>query len=599
MPDTGIAQGAVGFTVSTGLDKDAQRRQTAAQHRALRHFPWLRQTTLRQGPTTLDLWSHHESEMSVHSSADGHLHVLIGSPVGRHAWDDVTSELDRRGDERFESPWNGRVVLLRIAPDGRSWALWNDWNGSIPVFHAAVGAGRCVSTLEPVVVAAADFTPDDFYLPGLVSLLVNGHYLGDWTLFAGMRTVLPDSIARWDECGFRSVRLGTVTPTDVNWGRAWAELVDEMYELSRAAMEAALAPHGAWVLPLSGGVDSRLVAAVGVDRGCELHAYTYGPATWDEVIYARQVAKALKTPWTRVDLGTNYLTRYSRMWADWFGSALHFHGMYQMPFLEHLRGAAPGPMLQGYLGDPLAGNHVAGLRATHDGGDCRAVAMHGDLRWSLDDLPGLLRLDATDAGAAVSAEIRREISEAPGARFQQLMLLDLWTRQRLFVYYQPMMYDYWRGVATPFFDRQYARFCFSLPEEALAGRKLQMDMIRRHYPALAAIGGTHRRTPLRPPLSWRLRAALEWRLPAALRVGPLREFNPTPNTLHPDCIRAAGEAAVWPIPEARAQLGEWFNLELIDEAIENAQRGDWTAVNRLEAVQTVALRVLCEQGVLC
>ena len=91
-----------------------------------------------------------------------------------------------------------------------------------------------------------------------------------------------------------------------------------------------------------------------------MYAYSYGPASSVDVIWGRQVAKALRLPWKRVDLGADYLAKYTRVWADWFGSSLHFHGMYQMPFLKVVR-KENMPIITGYIGDALAGNQTAGM----------------------------------------------------------------------------------------------------------------------------------------------------------------------------------------------------------------------------------------------
>ena len=78
-------------------------------------------------------------------------------------WDDVQEKLLSYD---FELPWEGRVILLRISSGGKRWTMWNDWLGSIPVFYAEIESGRIASTLEPVTVAAADYTPDNFFMPG-------------------------------------------------------------------------------------------------------------------------------------------------------------------------------------------------------------------------------------------------------------------------------------------------------------------------------------------------------------------------------------------------------------------------------------------------
>ena len=577
---------------------NAQReRAENSANTALRHFPWLNHLSLELGQTQLALWGHGKLNRCLHRLPDGSALMRIGSPVGDISWPQLAERLNKASSSSdFELPWDGRFILLKVSADGKQWSMWNDWCGSIPVFHAQIGEGRIASTLEPVVVPAAGFTPDDFFLPGLVSLLINGHYLGDWTLYKDMRVIPPDSVAEWDDSGFRCNRLWTVKPSDERWDRGWEDLAEDMHELSRQAIADVLKTQPSWILPLSGGLDSRLIAAVGAETGAELCAYTYGPAGWEETIYARQVAKVLKLPWQRVGLGTDYLARYTPMWADWFGSALHFHGMYQVPFLDALKSAPPAPIVEGFLGEALAGLHLPGLMSAHANGQHLGPLTDGWIHWPLEEVKSLLKVPVDDALERIAAETESQISGTPGAWFQRLMFLDLWNRQRRFISYQPTMYDYWRGVATPFHNRDYARFCLSLPLLALEGRRLQKEMFRRYYRKLAEIPGTYGALPLALSRRYIFKRGVAELLPRALRRGPLREFNPAPETTDQNCVRTSGRMALWPVYEAWTHLGHWLDLSQVLAAHNRAARGDLKAMRKLQAVQTLAYRLLSEEA---
>ena len=297
----------VGFTTTSGLPEDRLTAAIAAQYRALSPFRHLGHLALTLGETRLELWGHKEVSDRVHYLSDGSLLALIGSPDGEVPWSDVEKHLARstRPDD-FELPWEGRVILLRISADGAHWTMWNDWVGSIPVYQTQVDRGRICSTLEPAVVAAGGFSADEIFLPGLLSLLINGHFLADWTLFKGMKAVPPDCAAEWTARGFHSRQLWTVRPSRDRWETRWDDLVEEMYELSRQAIADVLKRQSSWILPLSGGLDSRLIAAVGSELGSNLHTYAWGSPDSTDVVCSRRVAKALGLPWKRVDLGTQY-----------------------------------------------------------------------------------------------------------------------------------------------------------------------------------------------------------------------------------------------------------------------------------------------------
>jgi hypothetical protein len=55
------------------------------------------------------------------------------------------------------------------------------------------------SPSEPAVVAAAGFTANDGFWPGLVSLLVHGSFLNHWMLSKNMKVVSADCVAEWHD----------------------------------------------------------------------------------------------------------------------------------------------------------------------------------------------------------------------------------------------------------------------------------------------------------------------------------------------------------------------------------------------------------------
>lgn len=581
--------GAVGFYLSGSLAPEATKKAISACDQALRHFPWLKRKRSSHGVAQLELWSHHDPDESIYVDEFGNLFVLVGSPMNVVSWADAVGKLAKQEDDAFELPWEGRCILIRLSSDGKDWTMWNDWCGSIPVFHTSVEGLPVASSLEPPVVAAAGFTNDDFSKRGIVEMLVHGHFLGTDTLFDEMQTLPPDSMSCWRDRKFvGSKALWTVEPSDSRWQRGWDELADEMHGYTVKAIGDALKQHDKWILPLSGGLDSRLIACVGVDQGVDFQAYTYGPATWNESIYARQVARALDIPWQRVDVGTDYLADYTPMWLDWFGSSLHAHGMYQMPFLQAVK-AVNSPILQGFMGDPLAGNH---LEVLNQSGSvpyqwlCNFSAM-----WGKDEVATVLTFDPTETLSEISDLMQTQFDSLHGFEYQRQMLTDFWNRQRNFIFYQPMMYDYWKGVSTPYMNREYARFCLSLPRLALEERRLQKEMLKRYWPEVAKIAGTYSSLPLIETKQFLAKRIAARFLPRKLRFGPLREFNTTPNNMDPDCVLATGERTMYPLPEkVDAMAQTFFKREGILYAIQEAKKGTWHGYEMCQALMPIAKR---------
>ena len=527
-----------------------------------------------------------------HTAPDGSLLVLIGSPHGNVVWNDVQEDLL---SSDFELPWDGRVIFLRVSADGKRWTMWNDWIGSITVYYAEIERGRIASTLEPVTVSAAGYTPEDFHMPGLVSLLFNGHFISNWTLYKGMKTVLPDSVSEWDESGFRAKQVWSVKPNQNRWETGWDNLVDEMHELSYKTIADVLKNQSTWILPLSSGLDSRLIAGVAADVGANVYTYAYGTSDMTDVVYSRQIAKALGFPWKHIDLPKDFLSKHTRQWADWYGSSLHFHGMYQMAFLDEIEDEPSGPILCGLIGDTIAGTGLGEytkFHCTHPTVD--HVGREWFVFWKSDELRSVMKVSIEEAIESNIAEIKKLVDNVPGAYFQKLQFLRFWGRQRCFTSYQANLSDYWRGVATPFMDRTYARFCLSLPLAALDGRRLQGDVYRRYYGRLAVIPGTYASDPFILTGRYLLLRRIARFLQKKLHLGPLKGFDDIPPRMDIVSIQATGWDALWPLSDTNSQLSEWLDINQLERDYQTlmSSKKDIRPLRRLQSVQTLAYRLL-------
>jgi hypothetical protein len=584
----------VGFSLFYKISTQRTEAAIAAQDSVLGPLTHLRHLSISMGETRLEVWGHNDLKNCIHSLPDGSLLVLIGSPIGKDTLADVGGKIiNAPASREFEIPWDGRVILLRISADGNRWTMWNDWLGSIPVFHADVDGGRVASTLEPVTVSAGGYTPDDFFLPGLTALMINGHPLADWTLYNGMKTVPQDCVVEWDEKGFRVKQVWSVRPSQSRWEAGWDDLVDEMYEVSRQAIVEALKTQSHWVLPLSSGLDSRLIAAVAAKEGANVRTYAYGAPNSTDVVYSKQIAQALGFPWTYVELQKDFLKRYTGQWANWFGSGMIFHGMYFMCFLDGIARNGSAPIVSGFLGDVLNGDALVEAVAVHAN---RSYQIEDDWysSWAAKDFKPAAKYNIEDALERNADNIKEQMDAFFGARFQKLIFLELWNRQRLFTSYQSKLLDYAMGVATPFLNRALARFCLSLPRVALDHRRLMGDVFRRYYGNLAVIPGTYAQAPYKLTGRHLIKRRVAASLPPALHIGPLKGMTDVPLRMDIESVQATGKAALWPLFEVWEKLSAWLDVEQLARDFETIMKSkeDNRPLRRLQAAQTLAYRLL-------
>jgi hypothetical protein len=584
----------VGFTICYELHPEDTTRAFAVENRALSRFGHLERISIPIDCSTLHLWGHAPLSDRVHTMPDGSILALIGSPHNEVAWHTVQEcllKIDHPQD--FVLPWEGRVILLQVSADGKRWTLWNDWLGSIPTYYSQIGSGRIASTIEPVTVAAAGCSPDDFFLPGLVSLLINGYPLADWTLYKNMKSLPPDSATVWDEKGFRTKQLWTVQASEERWEAGWDDLVDEMHAISHKAIADILKTRPTWTIPLSSGLDSRLIAGVAADVGANAYTYAWGSAENTDVIYSQEIAKTLGFPWKHVALPRNFLVKYTPQWFDLFGTAMHFQGMYLMSFLDEINTEPDLPVLTGFIGDVLAGDGLSDTVQFHASKRYQ-VDHEWYSNWAPDQLKAIAKFPIDEALEANAINLKEQIETLPGAKYQKLVHMQLWNRQRSFISFLSTLKDYWRGVATPFLDRSYARFCLSLPRAALDHRRLLGDVFRRYYGRLAVIPGSYASEPYIPTGSYLIRRRIGKTLPASLRNRLLKRIDNLQICVDFEPLQTHKKDSLWPLFDVSGQLAEWLDVQHVERDFHTIMnsKDDIRPLRRLQAVQTFASALL-------
>ena len=136
--------------------------------------------------------------------------------------------------------------------DGRRLSVCNDHYGFHPLFYYCTANEIAVSTSLARLLAAG--APTDFDVDALSVFLRLGFFVGEDTPFRAIRVVPPNAVFEWED-GRLSVSGGYWYGKPPELSRD--DAIDAYIALFRRAIERRVAPDDNFVVPLSGGRDSR------------------------------------------------------------------------------------------------------------------------------------------------------------------------------------------------------------------------------------------------------------------------------------------------------------------------------------------------------
>lgn len=232
---------------------------------------------------------------------------------------------------------------------------FTDWLGSEPLFFDPK-SGQVASSIQSLT--PPRINREDLDEEGLANFLDFGYSVFGKTSLKGVQ-FLPANSNLWRHAD-GSVFMETRPDPFFEDRPSMSE--KDVIELIRSRVqewEAKLPTGQEIVLPLSGGLDSRLLLWCVKDKA-RIRAFTYGTspnqARSFEVVYARELAEKFAVRWEHIELGNFH--HYLGEWNQEFGLSTHAHGMYQIEFyqkvLEKLE--RPHTILSGIVGDLWAGS---------------------------------------------------------------------------------------------------------------------------------------------------------------------------------------------------------------------------------------------------
>ncbi|MDP2028660.1 MAG: asparagine synthase-related protein [Thiobacillus sp.] len=417
--------------------------------------------------------------------------------------------------------------------------------------------------------------------------LITSHLVDTRSLIRDVSVLPPAALTRIDRSGMSVARYWSprIAAAQDDGLDKWADrLADVLAPAVRA--RCADAPP---LLPLSGGLDSRSVAAfIPPHLAAAATACSFGHRHCHDVRYGRRIARALGARFTRLSIPEDFFKHYLepvQMLCDGEVS------IEALPMYRLIGMGQPGQtMLTGYLGDALSGGHLLGADSTLDTVWRKKYQGKGFSESLLERVLLPERYQAIRGGT--HALIRAALEQADAATLDEKALaVELHHRQSRYIAYFGRMLGSRYRVETPFLDQDVLDTFLSMPLVHRQGQRAYRRMLVRHAPRLAAVPENKTRRPVTcadahgmPPVSAKnsaaspLPAGLQWRLNAlhhtlgellvSLSAGWLGPHNRDYYVHHDESIRRVDPA--W----FRTRLldspfaADWFNLPALEKLLE-------------------------------
>lgn len=397
----------------------------------------------------------------------------------------VSAEFLREQKQQNEWPreaYDGYFAAVRYSPTA-GLTIDVDPLGFFPMFVASQSRSVLVGTSGALFEAHPEFQTE-LDPTGLAGVLLTNGSIGNRTLLRGVQQLAAGHQLRVTSAGkLAEVETSKIGTPDVDESRSYEKSVDFVQAEFKSALTRHRPAHADTTVLLSGGLDSRLVAAHLKGLGFEFTATTLGKSTDFEVRGARQVAAALNVRWMQKDTECppDELIQRSRHVARWEHLTSGFSGIQT---INPSFGDMAPLFWSGHFLDDILGGYASRYSLDPQTGQMSFETFFGKLnRWGLapQTLQKLMRPAFSNSQSVVDGlveELRAEWDRFGGTNAQKSFRLKLATRCR---YHLAGAVNRMTNVSwpiAPYLDQRLLRSLLQVSPEAFRGRRLETDLLR-------------------------------------------------------------------------------------------------------------------------
>lgn len=462
-----------------------------------RFLLWLPKPEYAEAPAAERRWRSAAGRAGLEPLAWGPLRLAVADPVHRNpARPPATAVLDAfplrvphlpTTQGAVDADWaeaHAQVFNL-LRWDGRQLTLESDAVGLKPAYWAETAEGWLFgSTITDILVCEPSLAqPLD---PIAVQFLFIGRATWeDRTLHQRVKRLASGAVYRWTlEGGLAVSRERRWALPEADPDMTFKSFSREMDAQASRLMDGMLAGNPEpLALSLSGGYDSRLLAAMTVERGHRPLSITFGAKHTREARAAAEIARLLGLPHRALPYRDDIILGQLDRLTGWLEGCCDLStGQMSAVADFHL---PPVRMIQGFAGDLIAGSFASRIRA---GDDASHEAMaRSILRHYRPTGPDLERLLGTPLDeAALVASIRADLGDdsAPVPAFWRWGWENHVRRYTagILCASQP-----WADLLMPYYDREYVAFWSRVPVEGLVDRNWFKRWFAGRFPELGQV----------------------------------------------------------------------------------------------------------------
>lgn len=391
------------------------------------------------------------------------------------------SKIEISGDSTFEYTVSSGVIRSSWHWDGVKLIVKNDRYGFYPIYYYSKNNEVIVSnSMIGIAKLCGDLDIDE---EAMAVFLRNGYFIGEDTFFHQIRLLPPNSTFIWQNGTWELISDQVITSTTLKI--TVDDAIDAYADLFQKAVERSMPSNEDFVVPLSGGRDSRHII-LALHRADRLPAAGVTiahppPRSNEDVRIASLLCNELKIPHVVVNRA------FSRFDAEFKKNvrtdlSVYEHGWF-MPMAELVEQKWP-VVYDGIAGDVLSAglflnSHRAKLLKEEN-----YDALADDILEPEGFLPDLLRskfYKLFDRGKARQRVVRELVRHKDAAN--PIGSFAFWNRTRRAVALSPFkLFDPSVDVIVPYLDPSVVDFLSSLPAEMFLDHEFHTRTISRTFP---------------------------------------------------------------------------------------------------------------------